>query len=169
MALGMKEGSIVTPGLRESKKVPLPLSFTDRIDSIVTDRNVPMLGSLKEPRMEGKPKRDRESLFARKATEKGDPFILRPPLPPLSKCRATRRACRRHRLDEVMIEARLTRTPAVLILPVAGNRHQQRRGKLRLPPQLPGHLVAAHARQADVQKHHVGMIALGQFQAAGAV
>ena len=63
-----------------------------------------------------------------------------------------------HRLDQVVVEARLAGAAQVVLLAVAGQGHQQGPIRALQLPEPPGHLVAVHARQPDVEEDHVGRV-----------
>src|SRR5262245_59494021 len=69
-----------------------------------------------------------------------------------------------HRLDEMVVEARILGPPPVALLPVAGHGDEAHPLQPLLLPQAAGDLVAVHPRQADVQQHHVGLLGQGEFQ-----
>ena len=61
----------------------------------------------------------------------------------------------------MMIEARFHRARAVVFLPVAGQRDQERRSIGALLPQPPRDFIAVHAGQADIDHRHVRREHLG--------
>src|SRR4051812_1686785 len=59
------------------------------------------------------------------------------------------------RLDEMVVEPRLSRTSAVLVLVVTCHGDQEQLAAGVLAPQAAGDLVAVDARQSDVEQHHI--------------
>ncbi len=71
-------------------------------------------------------------------------------------------------LVKVVVDPRLQRTTAVLVLAVSRDRDDQRVAA-SLPSKLSGHHVTVEGRQADVQQDHVGTVGAGRLDALGAV
>ncbi len=61
-----------------------------------------------------------------------------------------------YRLDQMGVEPGRSGALAVLILAVAGQCHDEHPATPRFLPQLPGDLIAIHARQANVQERDIG-------------
>ena len=66
------------------------------------------------------------------------------------------------RLDQVMVEPRLARAAAGLLLPVARDGDDDGVLAALLSPQLGGHLVAVHPGKADVEEHDLGPMLAGR-------
>src|SRR5438445_13227602 len=60
------------------------------------------------------------------------------------------------RLDEMGIETCSRSLPSSVVLTIAGQRDDGDR-ILALTPDLPGHFIAVHAGQAEVEEHDVGV------------
>src|SRR5688572_28998847 len=60
------------------------------------------------------------------------------------------------------VESRLSRTDSVILLPPTGDRHEDNVPPPRLLPDLPAHVVPAHARQPDVEQNYIGSKLVGQ-------
>ncbi len=68
------------------------------------------------------------------------------------------------RLREVVVEAGVVRATAVVVLPVAGQRHEQHHPAKTLLPNRAGHFIAVHSRQADVEQDDFRMLLDGKFE-----
>src|SRR5690349_15199342 len=60
-------------------------------------------------------------------------------------------------LDQVIVESSLAHAPAILVLSVAGERHQDQRPAGRRFSQLRGDFVAVHLGQADIEQDDLGL------------
>jgi hypothetical protein len=73
------------------------------------------------------------------------------------------------RLHKVVVEAGLLRADMVLGLIVARDGSQKKVRAAVLGAKAPGHFIAIHTRQADIEQHHFRSKRVGRFQRGNTV
>ena len=72
------------------------------------------------------------------------------------------------RLDEVMVESGLKRLAAVVVLPIAGNRHEDQIATGGRLAEAASHLVTIHPRQPNIEQDDIGLLLLGSIERSDA-